>query len=67
MNNPVPALKTFVGRSLAALLLMLCAGISETKAQSAPYKFDLGADLGMSGYIVDANRSNFMSHPGFAG
>ena len=36
-------------------------------AQSVPYKFDLGINLGMSGYLGDANRANLMSHPGFDG
>lgn len=36
-------------------------------AQSTPYKFDIGAGLGMSGYIGDANRSSLMKHPGFVG
>ena len=35
--------------------------------QSAPYKFDLGAQLGVSGYIGDANSANLMKHPGFDG
>ena len=67
MSNPVAAYKSRVWRILAVLLMVLCAGTSGLEAQSAPYKFDLGVDLGMSGYIGDANRSNFMSHPGFAG
>lgn len=36
-------------------------------AQEAAYKFDMGASLGMSGYLGDANRSNLFSHPGFTG
>ena len=30
------------------------------------YKFDLGAGIGMSGYLGDANESNLLKHPGFA-
>lgn len=30
------------------------------------YKFDLGAGIGMSGYLGDANESNLFKHPGFA-
>lgn len=30
------------------------------------YKFDIGAGLGMSGYLGDANESNLFKHPGFA-
>lgn len=29
------------------------------------YKFDIGAGLGMSGYLGDANESNLFKHPGF--
>jgi hypothetical protein len=35
-------------------------------AQEAPYKFDFGAGLGMSGYSGDASSSVF-KHPGFVG
>lgn len=47
----------------AAGLLCVCTATG----QSAPYKFDIGAQLGMSGYIGDANRSNPFAHPGFDG
>ena len=47
----------------AAGLLCVCPATG----QSAPYKFDIGARLGMSGYIGDANRSNPFAHPGFDG
>ena len=36
-------------------------------SQSAPYKFDIGAQLGMSGYIGEANGSNIFKKPGFDG
>lgn len=39
----------------------------KTKAQSAPYKFDFGAAIGMSGYLGDANTSSLLKHPGFEG
>lgn len=43
------------------------AGCVPVAAQdaTAPYKFDLGAGLGMSGYIGDVNSSNPFAHPGF--
>lgn len=50
--------------AVVALAVACCAG---AEAQSAPYKFDVGASLGMSGYLGDANRANLYSHPGFAG
>lgn len=52
-------------RFAAACLCMLCVVVCT--AQTAPYKFDLGASLGMSGYIGDANRSNIFKKPGFDG
>ncbi len=33
-------------------------------AQEAPYKFDLGGGIGMSGYLGDVNESNMFKHPG---
>lgn len=50
---------------LAASLLLCSAAVAS--AQSAPYKFDIGAGVGMSGYIGEANRSNPFGHPGFTG
>lgn len=46
-------------------LLLLCA--HGTRAQEAPYKFDLGAGVGMSGYLGDVNQTNMFRNPGFAG
>jgi len=46
-----------------AALLLSSARMS---AQEAPYKFDFGAQLGMSGYLGDANGSNIFKHPGFS-
>lgn len=40
---------------------------AQATAPTAPYKFDLGVGLGMSGYIGDANGSNIFKHPGFEG
>ena len=36
------------------------------QAQEAAYKFDIGASLGMSGYLGDANTSSLYKNPGFA-
>ncbi len=46
---------------------VIAAGCVRLVAQDAvaPYKFDLGAGLGMSGYIGDVNSSNPFRHPGF--
>ncbi|MDE6463469.1 MAG: porin family protein [Muribaculaceae bacterium] len=51
----------------AAALLTAPQVCAQATAQSTPYKFDLGVQLGMSGYIGDANGSNIFGHPGFDG
>lgn len=38
---------------------------AQATAQPETYKFDLGAGIGMSGYLGDANESSLFSHPGF--
>ncbi len=49
------------------LAVMVVAGYLVGHGQSAPYKFDFGAGLGMTGYLGDANRSSLLKHPGFDG
>ena len=52
---------------LIALFVSLVAGSLAAPAQTpmAPYKFDFGGSLGMSGYIGDLNSGNPFRHPGF--
>lgn len=47
---------------------MVCSLNSAAQATAQPetYKFDLGAGIGMSGYLGDANESSLFSHPGLA-
>lgn len=45
-------------------LISAAAGLS-AQNEMAPYKFDFGGGLGMSGYIGDANSTNPFRHPGF--
>lgn len=49
------------------MVAVAVAGCVRAAAQDAmaPYKFDLGAGLGVSGYIGDVNSSNPFAHPGF--
>lgn len=47
--------------------ILFAAVCLQTVAQSNEYKFDFGAEIGMSGYIGDANRSSLLKHPGFVG
>lgn len=56
----------FKTRGLLVAAVVICCAVT-AMAQSAPYKFDVGASIGMSGYIGDANRSNPFKHPGFDG
>lgn len=49
-----------------SLLLAMSAGTLTSRAQQATYKFDLGASLGMSGYLGDVNQANLFKKPGFA-
>jgi hypothetical protein len=50
----------------ALIILIVMATAAVAHAQEAPYKFDFGAGLGMSGYSGDASSSVF-KHPGFVG
>ena len=59
------AFSAVIARLAAACALLVCA--SQAYGQSAPYKFDIGVELGMSGYIGDANSSNIFRKPGFDG
>lgn len=53
---------------LLILWLPLLAATSEAQTQESveTYKFDIGAGLGMSGYLGDANESSLFANPGFA-
>lgn len=53
-------------RLLVVFVLFLSVSAGSAKAQEAKYKFDLGAQLGISGYLGDANPSNIFKHPGFS-
>lgn len=47
------------------LILMLVAATAPLAgAQEAPYRFDIGAGMGMNGYLGEASSSMF-KHPGF--
>ncbi|MDE6097902.1 MAG: porin family protein [Muribaculaceae bacterium] len=54
-------------RHILPLVLLVLATALPARSQTAPYKFDLGAQLGTSGYIGEANSTNIMKHPGFDG
>ncbi|MBD5276290.1 MAG: outer membrane beta-barrel protein [Bacteroides sp.] len=56
-------LRRILSSTLAAGFIAMIAA-APARAQEAPYRFDLGADLGMCGYLGEASSSIF-SHPGF--
>lgn len=51
---------------LLTLILAISAVAPKAVAQEATYKFDLGAHLGLAGYLGDVSRNMFAS-PGIAG
>lgn len=50
-----------------AAVLCFAAVCMGAQAQSAPYKYDMGLALGMSGYIGEANSANIFRHPSYDG
>lgn len=50
-------------RLIAILLILASATRFGAAAQESKYKFDMGGQMGMSGYVGDAS-SNIFSHPG---
>ena len=50
-----------------AATISIAAGAAPAQGDVESYKFDIGASLGMSGYLGDANSSNMFAQPGFAG
>ncbi|MDE7402116.1 MAG: porin family protein [Muribaculaceae bacterium] len=57
-----------MNKQLTVILIILAsfAAIIPARAQE-DYRFDIGAGIGMTGYLGDANTSNLYSHPGFSG
>lgn len=53
-------------RLLAMLCFLLALGASRLSAQEETYRFDIGGQIGMAGYLGDASSSIF-AHPGFSG
>lgn len=61
-------MKSSIVRIILAVAAVVAAYVpASAQAAVAPYKFDFGAALGMSGYIGDANSGNPFRHPGFTG
>ena len=47
--------------------MLLAVTVTPTAAQDTAYRFDLGASVGMSGYLGDVNTANIFRRPGIAG
>lgn len=58
-------MRTLLSLTILALATFVGAPAAPAQAAMAPYKWDLGASLGMSGYIGDLNSGNPFRHPGF--
>lgn len=53
-------------RQLLTITIAILLAATTVKAQDETYKFDAGLQLGMSGYLGDANTSNIFHRPGFS-
>ncbi len=52
-------------KKFLAVILVAVSACSMAFAQD--YRYEIGGAIGMSGYLGDANKGNFLKHPGFAG
>ncbi|MCH5214694.1 MAG: outer membrane beta-barrel protein [Muribaculaceae bacterium] len=52
---------------LQALLLAIMLIAASAAYAQEDYRFDIGAGVGMTGYLGDANSANLYRHPGFDG
>ena len=48
------------------ITLLLCVSVVITM-QAQDYRYEVGAGVGMSGYLGDVNKSNVLQSPGLAG
>lgn len=54
-------------KRIVAILVLFLSVFSASTVKAQDYRFEIGAALGMSGYLGDVNKSNLLKHPGFAG
>ena len=52
--------------SVILFLIVVAVMPLKVSAQEEVYKFDIGVQLGLDGYLGDVNESNMFSNPGFA-
>ena len=50
---------------ISAVIALAVAGILPRAAAQEDYRFDIGAGIGMTGYLGDANTANLWSRPGW--
>lgn len=51
---------------MVMMIVATCGASLRAQQDVESYKFDIGAGVGMSGYLGDANESNLFKHPGVA-
>ncbi|MCM1020943.1 MAG: porin family protein [Muribaculum sp.] len=52
---------------LVTVVAIVLGASTNASAQESTYRYEIGAGLGMSGYLGEANTSSLLKHPGFAG
>jgi len=51
---------------LVVAVILITVSHANAQSENDTYKFDIGAGIGMSGYLGDANESNIFASPGVA-
>lgn len=53
--------------AISAVILCLASAATAQNVDDDSFRFDAGVNIGMSGYLGDANQSSIFSRPGFGG
>lgn len=53
-------------KKILTTIIVFAAAVMTMYAQDS-YRYEIGGGLGLTGYLGDVNKSNFMKHPGVAG
>lgn len=53
-------------KKVLVIIVFTILGLSNL-LHAQDYRYEIGAGLGISGYLGDVNKSNLLKHPGFAG
>ena len=62
----IGTVKRMIALAVAAIAMTMAAPAAYGQSDNDSYKFDIGAGIGMSGYLGDANESNMFAIPGVA-